>query len=297
MNSVAIAICTFNRWRSLQRTLDSLLKVTRNPDLLWETVVVDNRSTDCTRETVDRYVSRLPLRYVREDAQGLSNARNRAIGESSGDLLIFTDDDVLLDPDWADAFVRAAQAVPSAGYFGGKVVPHWADGTPRWFREDTREQIGGLIVTYDLGPTTRLFEDADPMPVGASIAFRRDVLLSLGPFRTDLGVNGTRLGGGEETDMIMRARSAGISGVYVADSVCRHVVENKRLALRYAFRYGYDRAKTQIALEGVSARGSYRKAAMALLSGACQMMKGRGDRVRLCFRNAGAEIGRCRHVG
>lgn len=291
--SITIAICTYNRSASLTRTLERLCLLRVDENLRWKVLVVDNNSTDATEAAVAEFSDRLPIHSVRESNQGLSYARNRAVQECSTDLLLFTDDDVLLDREWLMAYASAAVGFPDAGFFGGQVVPYWVSGRPRWFREETLAAFGGLLVTYTLGDETRLYTTEESPPIGASFGFRREVLANLGPFRVDLGARGNRRGSGEDSEMLRRARRQGIVGVYVGSAICQHCVEKARTTCWHAFQYGYHRGQDEVAM-GSAARGhaSRRRAVFHLLRASYQAIKLRGDRVRLCLRNAGLEFGR-----
>ena len=96
---ISIIICTYNRSESLKRTLQSLKEMSVSDDIEWELLIVDNNSTDNTREAVNDFTktSGLNCRYVFESKQGLSNARNRGVKEACGEIIAFTDDDVIVD--------------------------------------------------------------------------------------------------------------------------------------------------------------------------------------------------------
>src|SRR5262249_32698178 len=131
---VTVAICTWNRAHLLDRGLSRFCEL-RVPDgLTWELLVVDNNCTDDTAAVVDKDADRLPVRRIVEPKQGLSNARNCAIRHATGALLIFTDDDVLVDELWLDAYVTAAARWPNAAYFGGVIIPKYEDEPPAWYR-------------------------------------------------------------------------------------------------------------------------------------------------------------------
>ena len=87
----------------------------------WELLVVNNNSTDDTESVITSYENRLPLRRLFEPSPGLSNARNHAIREAKGGLIIWTDDDVLVDSDWLAAYAAAADRWPDAAFFGGPI--------------------------------------------------------------------------------------------------------------------------------------------------------------------------------
>ena len=67
---ISVAICTFNRADSLARTLESLTVQLGNGKINWELLLIDNNSTDSTREQSESYQEKLPLRYIYEPIQG-----------------------------------------------------------------------------------------------------------------------------------------------------------------------------------------------------------------------------------
>lgn len=252
---ISVAICTFNRAESLRRTLDSLVNSRAPLHGEWELLVVDNNSNDETRQVVTSFESRLPVRYVFEEQQGLSAARNCAIREFHGDVLLFTDDDVTLDPSWLFFYDEAAHQHPTAAYFGGRVIPFWPEGKPHWLHDESLPLISGLLVRFHLGDGIRKFGDNEPTPYGASFALRRSVIEEIGRFNCDLGVKARVPGRGEESEYLSRVRAAGFEGVYVGDAVANHWTNPARLTLPYLYRYG---VQTGIALRltGSVERGS-----------------------------------------
>src|SRR3954466_10143738 len=106
---VSVAICTWNRAENLDQTLAGLRGLHVPADVEWELLVVNNNSTDATEEVIARHTAQLPLRRLFERKQGLSNARNCAAAAARGDLLLWTDDDVLVDPDWLAVYVDSAR--------------------------------------------------------------------------------------------------------------------------------------------------------------------------------------------
>lgn len=288
---ISVAICTYNRAPSLARVLHSLVGLSRNgEDLNWELIVVDNNSTDDTRAVVDGFSAALPVRYVFEPEQGLSAARNRALREFRGDVLLFTDDDVVVDAQWLAAYAAAVMAYPQAGYFGGRVVPFYPDGRPSWLRDESEQLalIDGLLVRFHLGEAVRPFQADDPTPFGASFALRRTLIERVGEFRRDLGVTGNIPGRGEEADYLERAIAAGASGVYVGTAIVNHATDLRRLTLPYLYRYGQQKGVAAHRM-GVDERGSLATAALYAIRGAAQLAKGRGDRFRQCVINCGIQ--------
>src|SRR5439155_19997286 len=117
----------------------------------FEVLVIDNNSTDRTRAVVAEFANAHPApRHVLETQQGLDHARNRAIGEARGEILLFGDDDILVQPDWIAQMVvpLLADPVRRIGAVGGEVVPVFPDGLPDW----VRAWHAPLAFRADIGP-------------------------------------------------------------------------------------------------------------------------------------------------
>jgi GT2 family glycosyltransferase len=229
-----------------------------------------------------------------EPRQGKAFALNTGItAVSDTDLIVFTDDDIELPPDWMAQFVEAARAHPEYGWYGAPVLAKWPEARPAWWRDDTRAALAGYVVEYTLGERSRPYAKGDPWPIGAALAVRPRVFTRIGGFREDLGPRGGLRGVGEETDLIERAVEAGYQGFYVAGAVCRHTIDPKRMRLREFLRFGIGKGLNQYRVEANGRRrGSLFEAGSQLVRGGWQLMKGRGDRFRICLINAGIEIGR-----
>src|SRR6185436_17449387 len=146
---VTVAICTWNRAELLRQTLEQMCALRIPAGVEWELIVVDNNCTDDTPQVVARFTDRLPVQRVVELRQGQSNARNRAMQVARGDLLVWTDDDVLVDEAWLSAYVAAAERWPLADFFGGLITPWFESDPPSWFQENARV-LEGIMVTRDL---------------------------------------------------------------------------------------------------------------------------------------------------
>ncbi len=137
----SIIIATYNRAGDLRETLRSIARL--SPSGEWEVVVVNNNSSDNTREVVLDAAREFPtdLRYLFEAEQGRSAALNAGIRASRGQIILTTDDDVRIEPDWMDA---AAHAIDSLGcdYVGGKVLPIWGGARPALAAQSGRETLG-----------------------------------------------------------------------------------------------------------------------------------------------------------
>ena len=243
---IAVLIATYNRAALLAETLDELAQSRTDPALPWEVVVVDNNSSDGTREVVLSRQARfpVPLRYVFEEKQGRSAALNTAIGVTAAPFLLFTDDDVRVDPGWLLAGATALR--DGADYVGGPVAPIWETPPPPWL-DLSRGDLWGTIAICNYGNERFVYEERQRVPLGANMGVRRSLVERVGGFRTDLGrTTGRRVLGQEVPELLARARAAGLRGVYVPQMTVRHHIPAWRLTKRYFRQWwtgkGYSRA-------------------------------------------------------
>lgn len=116
----SVIIVTFNRADDLKEALLSLTRQTRLPD---EVIVVDNNSTDSTKEVAGEFKGPLNLEYVLETRQGIAYARNTGICRAKNELVVFTDDDCRPAPTWLEEIVKPFYGDPKIGQVGGEILP------------------------------------------------------------------------------------------------------------------------------------------------------------------------------
>ena len=231
----SVVIATFNRATELRRTLESLKGL--RTDRGWELIIVDNNSTDDTAGLVRDFAHRapVPVRYVHETVQGRSAALNAGIQVAAGDVIVTTDDDVRVEPDWLE---RAGEALErlQCGYIGGRVLPLWGGPRPVWLSERGGPHWA-VIALLDYGPDP--IELITRMPLGVNMAFRREVFEIAGGWDVRIGRKAGTLLGQEVREWCIRARARGIRGFYVPELTVRHVISADRLSKRYFRRWFY----------------------------------------------------------
>lgn len=223
----SIVVCTHNRRDLLPTCLESLLADTSTVER--ELVIVDNASTDGTADYLRDFSARpapFPVRSVFEPALGLSNARNTGLRATTGEFMLFTDDDVWVDDGWADAMVAPFDD-PDVGVVGGRVVAEWPPDAPEW----AHDYPTGLVVPPDIGSESRPIVPPD-FVVGASLGLRRLALQSLTEpvFDPLLGVRGGARFLHEEVVLLERL-SKDWAAYYTADAVVHHPVFADRMDL------------------------------------------------------------------
>ncbi|MFE9772321.1 glycosyltransferase [Streptomyces sp. NPDC005931] len=206
----SVVVATRERPGPLARALDSLLA---QDHPRFEIVVVDNAPvTDETRQLVERkYGER--VRYLREPVPGLAVAHNAGLAEARGEVIAFTDDDVVADPRWLAELTAPFTADPGLGCATGLILPARL-GTPA---QVLLESHGGFAkgfapVTYDPADPPRdepLFPfTAGRFGSGANMAFRADVLRAVGGFDPATGA-GTPARGGDDLYGFVRVLAQG----------------------------------------------------------------------------------------
>ena len=251
VDKATILIATYNRARLLDETLDALRALRVKAGRLWDVIVVDNNSTDDTRAVIERQARDfpVPLRYLFEARQGRSSALNAGIAASHATIVAMTDDDVRVEPGWLDAAWDVLENDASVSYVGGPVSPIWGAPPPAWL-DLARGDLWGTIAIQNHGDRPFSYEDARKVPLGANMAARASLFAAIGRFRADLGRNSGRLVMGQEVpELLMRARAAGLRGIYVPAMHVHHHVPPERLTRRYFRSWWYGKGVSRSALE------------------------------------------------
>lgn len=227
MLNLEIAICTWNRADSLARTLNSINNTAMPEECLVKVIVVNNGSTDQTKQALADFESnKFQLHVIEEPTQGHSICRNRAIDAAEGDLLIWTDDDVIVSPDWLLGYAAAFAQQPDASFWGGAILPLLPEDTPAWVHENM-DTLGGCYACRDLGDQPFKFSKSR-LPYGANFAVRTSVQKDF-RFDTTLGRKGHSLDGGDETELLSQLLDQNHIGYWVPKTALDHVIDPARL--------------------------------------------------------------------
>ena len=226
---VTVAICTRNRAASLARTLSSI-EQSRRVACDWELLIVDNGSTDDTAAVVAAFEGRLPIRMQAESRPGASNARNAAASNAAGQYMVWTDDDVVVDPGWLVAYLESFREWPSDDLFAGRILPVLEPPVTDWF-EKAASCIHFVLAIRDMGEVAIPLSTAiEHVPYTANCAVRTDVQ-RLFPFDPRRGP-GTKYFG-DETTAFKAMMTAGHSGRWVPQSNVQHMISSNRQTVEY----------------------------------------------------------------
>lgn len=245
---ISIILCTYNRCQSLTQALETVAASQMPESDDWEVLIIDNNSKDQTREVVETFCRRDPahFHYLFEPLQGKSHALNRGIREAQSDVLAFMDDDVTVEPNWLRELTTPLSNPEWAGT-GGRVYLSKDFSPPPWMPIEGHHSLLSILALFDLGP------ESGPMsipPIGNNMAFRKEVFVKYGGFRTDLGPSPGSEIRHEDTEFGSRVMKSGGRILYVPSAVVRHAVPEGRLKKGYFLAYHYDYGRALIREKG-----------------------------------------------
>ncbi|MFC1668268.1 glycosyltransferase [Chlamydiota bacterium] len=236
----SIIICTYNRASLLEIVLKQLVLILKKYSQRSEIIIVDNNSSDTTKNIVDSISSHncsLLIKYLFEKRQGLSYARNSGISISQGKYCVFIDDDILLGKNWFENVINTFEKFPNIIGMGGKVVPSFVSEIPLWLRKNDRwRKLRGIFIFHDLGNGYCYYQLDGTMPFGANMAFRRESFEKYGFFNVQLG-RGKRLTSHEDVEYSQRLLLSREKIVYNPFSPVKHIIEKERLTVSYIAKW------------------------------------------------------------
>lgn len=230
---ISIAVCTWNRERLVGQLLESLTRLEVPPGLEWEVIVVNNNSPDGTSRVLDSFLPRLPMRWVLETNQGIAHARNRAALEARGEVILWTDDDIQVKPNWLSGYVRAIAMYPECGFFGGPVELNFEGSPPDWLLAGL-EEIGGALGQVRV-PRDAPIGETPQLPFNCNMAVLRKYHLET-PYDTRYGRKAGGLVSGEETVFLRALLDRGVRGRWLTEVPVLHAVPVERQTIAYLRR-------------------------------------------------------------
>jgi hypothetical protein len=211
---ISVIICTCDRAHLLPPTLEAISRLQLPPGRTAEFLLIENGKGQGLRELAARQSS---FRFIAEPRRGLSCARNRGIAESSGSVLVFTDDDVRPEPDWLTALTEPVLARHIDATTG------WVRMAPELERPWMTSMLRNWLACWDRDSLV-----APPQLVGASMAIGRHVFSEIPEFDTELGA-GTERGTAEEGLFSLQMKARGLTIAGVPKAVAWHHFDASRL--------------------------------------------------------------------
>jgi glycosyltransferase involved in cell wall biosynthesis len=225
----SVIIPTYNRADKLPLAVESILGQ-NYPESSFEIIIGNNNSSDSTEDCISKLITNktvsTPIRHFNETRQGVHYVRNHAAQMASGELLYFTDDDMLAEKNVLAEFDAIFKNFEQIGAAMGKVTPKWAVKPPDWILKyfcnhnlslmDRPEEL--VISNQDVG----VFSCHEVVP--------KDVLLKAGGFNPEY-TKDEYLGDGE-TGLHRKIKSLGYKFAYTAKAMTQHLIPKERLTQR-----------------------------------------------------------------
>lgn len=236
MYKISVIIPTYNRAQYIGLTIESFLRQTYPRECI-EILICDNHSTDDTKAVVAKIIQdykEYSIRYLYEDRQGVHYTRNTAAKQAVGDILYFTDDDMIADSYMLERLVAVFEQYENIGAATGKVIPKWEKTPPDWVKKYLSNQWLSLldkkmelcIAHYDFGVYS------------CHEAIKRDIFMKTGGFHPE-NTAGEWVGDGE-TGFNMEVQNMGYSFAYVGDAVTEHIIPSTRMTQDYLNKRFYN---------------------------------------------------------
>lgn len=226
--SVIISTYSINQLPLVETCLSSLKKQTRTPN---EIILV----LDSNKEVIEFYRERLPnIKVIDSGGFGLSKARNAGVKNSQYNIVVFIDDDAYAEVNWLEEIVKALDQPENVGV-GGPIIPDWEKARPDWFPEELDWVVG---CTYKGQPNEK---SMIRNPIGANMAFKKEIFTKIGYFKEGIGRVGTKLLGSEETEFSIRLYKSlpNVKIVYTPNAIVHHRVNKKRSKINYLINRTY----------------------------------------------------------
>lgn len=232
---ISAIICTHNRDNYLGAAIDSLLGQDFAGE--FEVIVVDNGSSDRTREVTQARASNPRLKYVFEPTLGLSVARNTGAKAAQSEILAYLDDDAVASVGWLQVLYDAYQHNSQLAIAGGKVTLLWPPNTepPSWLSTGLAANLGA----YDLGDNVVYIQQPGLTPRGLNYSIRRQFLTEIGGFDPQLGRVGKNLLSNEELLMTEMALKQSWQVAYLPTALVAHNVAPERINRSWFLNRGW----------------------------------------------------------
>jgi glucosyl-dolichyl phosphate glucuronosyltransferase len=241
---ISVIIPTRNRAQYLKNALKSITNQTLNPNE-FEVIVIDNGSTDSTCKVASKFKIKIPnLKYFFAPEPGLHVGRHLGLKESSGDILVFADDDIEAFPSWLESYNSIFNSSKSIAMAGGNNIPKFECEPPNWINELWKKS---LFKSYNSIPLLSVIEFKknpkfiSPFLVwGCNFAIRKDVLLAAGGFHPDGMPNELlQYRGDGETHVSRYVEESRLLCAFSKEASVFHLVTKSRMSSEYFRNRGF----------------------------------------------------------
>lgn len=228
---INVVISTRNKASVLKKTLFSYLSL-KAPNCGWKIIIIDNASTDNTGFVISNMESKLPLMHVYENNIGKNVALNSAIKYFNGDLIVFTDDDVLPNSNWLIQYERLMLNFPDYDIFGGRILPLWPDSPPVHILESI--PLGAAYAVHPESINDGLVDSS--LIWGGNMAVRSKIFSNGYRFNEHVGPACGSYIMGSESEFLRRLSDDGYKSYFSNALTVLHQIDSSQLKLSWIWK-------------------------------------------------------------
>lgn len=235
---LTVVFSTYNGEETLPLMLKALSELTP-PEGGWKLIVVDNNSTDSTAKLLSSYISKLPMVIAEEEKKGKNHALNSVLDQCEGNLIVFTDDDVIPDKNWLVKYRQNADEQPEYTIFGGRTEPFWMKSPESWIMDWVDKEV-----VFACSPDIVITHDTCAGYIwGPNMAIRNNIFKQGMRFDVSIGPDGSKnYMMGSETSLISTLLNQGYKCWFDMDNTVKHIITESQLEKKWilgrAVRYG-----------------------------------------------------------
>ena len=230
---ISVIIPTWNRSFYLKKAINSFLEQTFSQKF-YEIIVVDNNCTDDTKQIVqDMSINKeVNVKYFFQKAQGLHHATNLGICKSKGEIIVFGDDDIIVEKNFLEKIYNTFQNDKTIGIVGGKIIPIWDETPPQWIYDYGSNKIHSVFAYLDYGNNYKILDKE--YVFGCNFSIKKEVAINIGGRPPDTFPKHLKhLSGGGEAMMVNYVRNLGLTVIYQPEAVVYHHASVKRATIEY----------------------------------------------------------------
>jgi len=236
---ISILLSTYKRYDILKQTMESFCELDTQ-GIQWEILVADNGDDAQTKRLIKNYEDKLPVKYFVENRLGKNFALNSLLCEGKGTLIIFTDDDVVVDPSWLKEILEGAKRWPKNDVFGGRILPKW----PNVSKPLSGIEKGFFASAYCIADWEIEEGPYEPSKVwGPNMAIRKNIFEKGWKFNESIGPQGKNYMMGSETDLTKRLQEKGFIPIYLPKALVKHQVRAEQLSAQWLYQRAYRRGR------------------------------------------------------
>jgi glucosyl-dolichyl phosphate glucuronosyltransferase len=242
---ISVILATYRRPELLVNTLESFCKMNTGA-LNWEAIVVDNANDAKTKDLIQQFSSILPLTFLVESKRGKNHALNLALHYAKGELLVFTDDDIIADVEWLSEVCNGAKRWPHNFVFGGRILPRFPKNAHLNSLELTKNPF--LRLAYGIADW-EMPEGLYPAGKvwGANMALKSSIICQGYVFNVAIGPDGSHhYTMGSETELLLRLEQDGYRPVYLPNSLVYHQIRKEQLKTSWLYKRAFRSARGSV---------------------------------------------------